>query len=97
MFAKVNGGTIGGVLENKYNSDYVIEKRLNDDRLQRLRERLVKKDPKRNNNSQNYRELATKRRLVVLSRRDAENNSRSPVTEHRLGSVPFSSKLYSSK
>jgi hypothetical protein len=81
-------------MQNKYRIDYANEKKLNNDRLDRLKDRVFKKYPKRNNNSQNYREMDTRRRLVVLTRNEAENNSRSPVTSHPLGSVPISSRIY---
>jgi hypothetical protein len=38
IFAKVNGGTMDGVMKNQYMKDYMIEKSLRESRLDRLRQ-----------------------------------------------------------
>lgn len=95
MFAKVNGGTMPGVMENRYHGDYVIEKKLRDTRIDRLKERRIKKDPKRNTNAQNYRELDAKRRLVVIDKAEALRQLTKPHLLHPAGEVPVSSKIVS--
>ena len=48
MFAKVNGGTMEGVMKNHYMQDYMIEKGLRDSRLDMFKKNQKHKDKRRN-------------------------------------------------
>ena len=93
MFAKVNGGTMAGVLQNQYHKDFMVQKTLRDTRLQKLVQRRLKKDPQRNTRAAKLREDATKRKLVVLDSNAKLTRLRSPLIAQPAGSVPMSSSI----
>lgn len=71
----------------------MVQKTLRDSRLEKLVQRRLKKDPKRNTMASNLREDATKRKLVVLDSNDKLARLRSPLLSQPAGSIPSSSRL----
>jgi len=65
MFAKVNGGTMEGVMKNQYMKDYMIEKSLRDIKFDKLRQDWKKKDKRRNTLGCSMREVDVRRKLII--------------------------------
>ena len=66
FFAKVNGGTMQGVMQHDYQKDFLCEMNMRDSRVQQSKDRRGKINFRRNTITQAAREKDTKRKLVIL-------------------------------
>lgn len=89
MFAKVNGGTMPGVLSNEYQKDYIVEMRMRDQLIQDKKQGSRKVDFRRGTITQEKREEASKRKLIIIGDKHQVNNqTRSPILKHAPGAMP---------